>query len=76
MELAMIMCPVEEMGTNSVSPSTIAITTVSKIVIRLVFGYPPPCPSLEGIYLVVIIKIVVKFENWYFIKKAMLRASL
>jgi hypothetical protein len=34
-ELAMIICPVEEIGKNSVSPSTTAMIIASKIFIRV-----------------------------------------
>ena len=37
-ELAMIIWPVEEMGRNSVNPSIIEITIVSKRVISVVLG--------------------------------------
>jgi hypothetical protein len=38
-ELAIIIWPVEEMGKNSVKPSIIEITMVSKMVIIVFWGY-------------------------------------
>jgi hypothetical protein len=34
----MIMCPVDEIGRNSVNPSTIAIINASKYVMKLFYG--------------------------------------